>query len=87
MTHYVENIGQDDLMFIEVLQADHFSGKFCPYSMGWIDADFSVLDISVGQWLALTPPQIVADTLNLTNETVSSFKKDKQFIVQGDVVQ
>jgi oxalate decarboxylase family bicupin protein len=27
MTHYVENIGTDDVVFIEVLQADHFSGK------------------------------------------------------------
>jgi hypothetical protein len=26
MTHYVENIGTDDVVFIEVLQADHFSG-------------------------------------------------------------
>ncbi|KAH8654063.1 RmlC-like cupin domain-containing protein [Tricladium varicosporioides] len=68
MTHYVENVGKDDVVFIEVLQADHFS------------------DISVGQWVGLTPPQIVADTLNLTNSTVSSFKKEKQYIVQGDVV-
>lgn len=68
MTHYVENVGKDDVIFIEVLQADHFS------------------DISVGQWLGLTPPQIVMDTLNLTNATVSQFKKDKQYIVQGDVV-
>lgn len=28
MTHYVENIGTDDVIFIEVLQADHFSGKW-----------------------------------------------------------
>lgn len=28
MTHYVENTGNDDVIFIEVLQADHFSGKF-----------------------------------------------------------
>jgi oxalate decarboxylase/phosphoglucose isomerase-like protein (cupin superfamily) len=27
MTHYVENTGDDDVVFIEVLQADHFSGK------------------------------------------------------------
>ncbi|PQE21671.1 oxalate decarboxylase protein [Rutstroemia sp. NJR-2017a WRK4] len=87
MTHYVENVGKDDLIFIEVLQADHFSGKYYPHSIRWVDADISVIDISVGQWLALTPPQIVADTLNLTNQTVSSFKKDKQFIVKGDVVQ
>lgn len=31
MTHYVENIGKDDVVFIEVLQADHFSGEW-PYS-------------------------------------------------------
>ncbi|EKD21316.1 oxalate decarboxylase [Drepanopeziza brunnea f. sp. 'multigermtubi' MB_m1] len=65
MTHYVENIGKDDVVFIEVLQADHFS------------------DISVGQWVGLTPPQIIMDTLNLTNSTVSKFKKEKQYIVQG----
>ncbi|KAH8801522.1 RmlC-like cupin domain-containing protein [Xylogone sp. PMI_703] len=66
MTHYVENTGDDDVVFIEVLQADHFS------------------DISVGQWLGLTPSQIVIDTLNLTSETVSEFKKEKQYIVLGD---
>jgi oxalate decarboxylase family bicupin protein len=27
MTHYVENIGTDDVVFVEVLQADHFSGE------------------------------------------------------------
>ncbi|RDW59490.1 putative oxalate decarboxylase oxdC [Coleophoma cylindrospora] len=68
MTHYVENIGTDDVIFIEVLQADHFS------------------DISVGQWVGLTPAQIVQDTLNLSNETVAAFKKEKQYIVQGAVV-
>ena len=30
MTHYVENVGKDDLTFIEVLQADHFSGEYIP---------------------------------------------------------
>jgi oxalate decarboxylase family bicupin protein len=67
MSHYVENIGDDDVVFIEVLQADHFS------------------DVSVGQWVGLTPPQIVKDTLNLSNETVAAFKKEKQYIVQGNV--
>ncbi|TEY81691.1 hypothetical protein BOTCAL_0032g00340 [Botryotinia calthae] len=69
MTHYVENTGKDDVVFIEVLQADHFS------------------DISVGQWVGLTTKQIVADTLNLSNETVSAFKKEKQYIVTGDVAE
>lgn len=44
-----------------------------------------MIDISVGQWVGLTPKQIVADTLNLSNETVSAFKKEKQYIVTGDV--
>ncbi|KIN07262.1 hypothetical protein OIDMADRAFT_16053 [Oidiodendron maius Zn] len=67
MTHYVENIGTEDVVFIEVLQADHFS------------------DISLGQWVGLTPHQIVQDTLNLSDATVSAFKKEKQYIVQGDI--
>jgi hypothetical protein len=44
------------------------------------------LDISLGQWVGLTPPQIVMDTLNLTNDTVSQFQKEKQYIVQSAVV-
>lgn len=51
-------------------------------SLGLADLN---IDISVGQWVGLTPPQIVADTLNLTNETVAAFKKEKQYIVQGAI--
>lgn len=29
-SHYVENTGDTDLIFLEVLQADHFSGEFFP---------------------------------------------------------
>lgn len=84
MTHYVENVGKDDVVFIEVLQADHFSGKL--NGLVLVFDSLTDIDISVGQWVGLTPPQIVADTLNLTNSTVSSFKKEKQYIVQGAVV-
>jgi oxalate decarboxylase/phosphoglucose isomerase-like protein (cupin superfamily) len=39
MTHYVENVGKDDVIFIEVLQADHFSGMLRTLSLpGW-DSD------------------------------------------------
>lgn len=27
-SHYIENVGNEDVVFLEVLQADHFSGKF-----------------------------------------------------------
>lgn len=33
MTHYVENVGKDDVIFIEVLQADHFSGNYFPFGL------------------------------------------------------
>jgi len=65
-SHYIENVGDEDMIFLEVLQADRFA------------------DISLGQWLALTPPQVVKDTLNLTDETIASFKKEKQYVVAGN---
>jgi hypothetical protein len=39
--------------------------------------------VALNQWLALTPSQIVIDTLNLTNTTVSKFNKVKQYVVAG----
>lgn len=62
-SHYVENTGDEDLVFLEVLQTDSFT------------------DISLGQWLGSTPRQIVADTLNLDDETLDKLKSEKQYIV------
>ncbi|KAI0087513.1 Bicupin oxalate decarboxylase/oxidase [Irpex rosettiformis] len=39
------------------------------------------VDFSATQWLALTPPQIVADLLNISTDAVSALKKQKQLIV------
>jgi oxalate decarboxylase family bicupin protein len=41
-------------------------------------------DISVSQWLALTPKQIVQDTLALPDETLDNLPKTKQFIKTGN---
>lgn len=65
-SHYIENVGDDDVILLEVLQADHFS------------------DMSLSQWLALTPHQIVIDTLNLSNETLDAIPKEKEIVVSGD---
>ncbi|MCJ1249370.1 hypothetical protein MMC30_006593 [Trapelia coarctata] len=40
-------------------------------------------DISLTQWLALTPADIVAAALNMTREVVERLKKEKQLIVKG----
>ena len=49
----------------------------------WIELYKSdrVADISLTQWLALTPPDIVAATLNVSRAVVDSLKKEKQLIV------
>ncbi|KAF5672291.1 oxalate decarboxylase [Fusarium heterosporum] len=65
-SHYVENTGTEDLIFLEVLQAPKFS------------------DVSVAQWLALTPRQVVKDHLHVSDKFLDSLPKDKQFIVQGN---
>ncbi|KAJ5900034.1 hypothetical protein N7495_004778 [Penicillium taxi] len=64
-SHYIENTGDEDLIFVEVLQAPEFT------------------DMALGQWLASTPRQIISDTLNLSNSTIDSLKKEKQYVVAG----
>ena len=40
-------------------------------------------DMALGQWIASTPKQIVSDTLNLSDDTLNKFKKEKQYVVAG----
>ncbi|WZH40761.1 RmlC-like cupin domain-containing protein [Fusarium acuminatum] len=49
----------------------------------WIEVYKSdrVADISLTQWLALTPPEIVAQTLNVSISFVESLKKEKQVLI------
>ena len=65
-SHYVENVGAEDVVYMEVLQAPKYT------------------DISVGQWLGLTPPQVVADTLHLPESLISRLSKVKQYIIPGN---
>jgi len=41
-------------------------------------------DISVGQWLGLTAPQIVNDTLHLPADVLAKLPKVKQYLVPGN---
>lgn len=49
----------------------------------WIELYKSdrVADISLTQWLALTPPDIVANTLNISLSVVKQLKKEKQILI------
>jgi hypothetical protein len=39
--------------------------------------------MALGQWIGSTPKQIIADTLNLSNDTLNALKTEKQLIVAG----
>ena len=41
-------------------------------------------DISVAQWLGLTPPQVVKDTLHLPDAVISNLPKYKNYMVPGN---
>ncbi|GJE86568.1 oxalate decarboxylase family bicupin [Phanerochaete sordida] len=61
--HYVENIGNTTLRYLEVFKTDTFQ------------------DVSLSQWLALTPSAMVKATLNLDDEDLSHFSKTKPVVV------
>ncbi|KAF5855581.1 hypothetical protein ETB97_008970 [Aspergillus alliaceus] len=65
-SHYIENTGGEDVVFLEMLQAPRFT------------------DISIGQWLKLTPRQIIKDTLHLPDSLLDNLSANKQYVVQGD---
>ncbi|CUA74825.1 oxalate decarboxylase [Rhizoctonia solani] len=61
--HYVENIGNTTLKFLEIFNADKYE------------------DISLNQWLALTPPDVVKAHLQLSDDTISKLQKVKPVVV------
>ncbi|KAE9377949.1 Bicupin, oxalate decarboxylase/oxidase [Stipitochalara longipes BDJ] len=65
-SHYIENTGTEDVIFLEVLKQDKFT------------------DISVAQWLALTPRQVVKDTLGLPDSTLDNLLRQKTYLKLGN---
>jgi oxalate decarboxylase len=65
MGHYVENTGDDTLVFLELFRSDHFA------------------DMSLNQWMALTPPALVKEHLNLDDHTIAKLRKHKPLVVSG----
>ncbi|KAI0342831.1 oxalate decarboxylase [Trametopsis cervina] len=61
--HYIENIGNGTLKFLEIFNTDRFQ------------------DISLSQWLALIPPQLVKAHLNLPDSLIDNLNKTKQVVV------
>lgn len=55
-------------------------------NLTWIEIYKSdrVADISLTQWLALTPADIVASILKLPLDVVEDLKKEKQVLIRGN---
>jgi oxalate decarboxylase len=66
MGHYILNVGQEPLVFLEMFKSDHYA------------------DVSLNQWLALTPPELVQAHLNLDDATTSAVTayKGKPLIIR-----
>lgn len=49
----------------------------------WIEIYKSdhVADISLMQWLALTPPEMAAQTLKVDRQVIENLKKEKQVLI------
>ncbi|CCM04232.1 uncharacterized protein FIBRA_06399 [Fibroporia radiculosa] len=61
--HYVENIGNDTLHFLEIFNTAVYA------------------DVSLNQWLALTPPAMVEAHLGLSQNTMDLLTKTKAVVV------
>jgi oxalate decarboxylase len=61
MGHYIENIGDEPVRFLEMFRSSYFA------------------DLSLNQWMALTPPELQAH-LNLDRQTMAALRKDKPII-------
>lgn len=63
MGHYVENIGDTTLRFLEIFRSDYFA------------------DVSLAQWLAFTPFELVRAHLNIDKSVLAKVSKTKRPIV------
>ncbi|HEY7291022.1 MAG TPA: oxalate decarboxylase family bicupin [Vicinamibacterales bacterium] len=63
MGHYIENVGDEPLTFLEMFHSDHF------------------VDMSLHQWMALTPRALVKAHLNLTDDLLAAMPGQKPIVV------
>jgi oxalate decarboxylase len=61
--HYLENVGDTDLVVIEVFRSSRFQ------------------EVSLSDWLAHTPPALVAQHLNIDEATIARFPNDRPEIM------
>ncbi|MDO4565201.1 MAG: cupin domain-containing protein [Clostridia bacterium] len=62
--HYVQNIGKEKLIYLEVFNSSHYS------------------DISLAQWMANTPKEVIQSVLNLSDEFIRNLNMKSNPVVK-----
>lgn len=72
------------LQHVLTCQGHYIENTSTTEELVWIEIYKSdkVQDISLTQWLALTPANIVADVLKIPLEIAKTLKKEKQILIQ-----
>jgi oxalate decarboxylase len=63
MGHYIENVGDTPMRFLEIFKSSYFA------------------DVSLDQWMALTPPELVEAHLKLDHQVMDGLRRDKAPVV------
>ena len=63
LPHYIENIGTEDLIYLEMFRAPNYT------------------DISLNEWLAAIPPELVEQHLSLDKQTLAAIPRSNSGIV------
>jgi oxalate decarboxylase/phosphoglucose isomerase-like protein (cupin superfamily) len=79
--HYVENTGNTSLRYLEIFNTGPLSLLFRLVALTLAPVADRYQDVSLTQWLALTPPSLVKAHLNLSDETIANLSKTKGVVV------
>lgn len=86
--HYLENTGSEDLIYIGTLPKFPLPNRATRQALT-SSGNTEILqaptynDISVAQWLGLTPKQVVKDHLGFSEETLDRLPHVKNWILPG----
>ena len=78
--HYVENIGNTTMRFLEIFNSGTCTIAPDPATVADAAVD-RYQDISLSQWLALTPPELVKAHLNLSDTVIDHLNKTKAVVI------
>ncbi|KAF3009857.1 hypothetical protein E8E13_010585 [Curvularia kusanoi] len=80
------DFGPGDTAIFPAQSGHYIENTSATQNLTWIEIHKTdrVADMSLTQWMALTPADIVADVLNLPLGLVENFEKEKQIFIRGD---